>query len=43
VQHFERLTMHQLREIPMRADVIFMLNEDHEINFSRGLNEINYG
>ncbi len=37
VQHFERLTLHQLQEMPDRADVVFHLNEQHGVKFVEGL------
>jgi D-glycerate 3-kinase len=31
IQHYERLTRHLLEEMPARADMVFHLNEDHEV------------
>lgn len=31
IQHFERLTRHCLRTLPQRADIVFLLNEDHRV------------
>ncbi|MCV6588949.1 MAG: hypothetical protein OIF57_07975 [Marinobacterium sp.] len=32
IQHYERLTCHTLQEMPTRADVVMMLNENHKIS-----------
>lgn len=32
IQHYERLTRHMLAEMPTRADVTLMLNENHKIS-----------
>lgn len=31
IQYYERLTRHQLAEMPSRADVVFSLNPDHRV------------
>ena len=37
IQHFERLTLHQLHTLPERADVVFYLNQQHGIDSASGL------
>ena len=32
IQHYERLTRHMLDEMPGRADITMMLNENHKIS-----------
>ena len=38
IQHYERLTRHCLRNLPKNADVVFDLNEKHQIISCLGLN-----
>jgi D-glycerate 3-kinase len=42
VQHFERLTLHQLQEMPARADVVFYLNKEHGVESAEGLSELSH-
>ena len=37
IEHYERLTRHMLMEMPDRADVVFSLSADHNIQSARGL------
>lgn len=37
IQHYERLTLHMLNELPARADTVFELDEQHRIKSSRGI------
>jgi len=37
IQHYERLTRHCLRNLPKKADVVFDLNEKHQIISCLGL------
>jgi len=36
IQHYERLTRHMLNEMPQRADLVFHLNHDHQIDSVSG-------
>jgi D-glycerate 3-kinase len=36
IQHYERLTRHILEEMPARADLVFHLNNDHQIESATG-------
>ena len=38
IQHYERLTRHCLRKLPKKADVVFNLNEKHQIVACLGMN-----
>ncbi len=31
VQHFERITLHNLAVLPQRADVVLWLGQDHQV------------
>ena len=37
VDHYERITLHNLEEMPNRADVILQLTANHEIESAEGL------
>lgn len=36
IQHYERLTQHILTEMPARADAVFHLNHDHQVELATG-------
>ena len=37
IRFYERLTRHNLRDIPERADVVFTLDETHAVVDARGV------